>query len=110
MWLLFVLPLGKATPHLPPAGFAMSQTQPTTSAPEADKHLSGHECRWHPETSYLYLHPEFCQQESQMGVPDTTVQLEESEPEIQFSEKRGGTLKAKQTHGAGFLRAGIASG
>lgn len=35
---------------------------------------------------------------------------DESEPEIQFSEKQGGNLKAKQAYGAGFLGASIASG
>lgn len=113
MRLLFMLPLGsgRATPHLPPAGLAMSQTQVATSVPEADKHLLCHEYQWRPETSYLYPHPEFCQQEPQMGVPfDTTEQLNKSEPEIQFREKRGGNLKAKQAYGAGFLGAGIASG
>lgn len=38
------------------------------------------------------------------------VQLDESKPEIQFSEKRGRNLKVKQAYGAGFLRASIASG
>lgn len=33
---------------------------------------------------------------------------DQSEPEIQFREKQGGDLKAKQAYGAGFLRAGIA--